>query len=234
MPPLSPISPMPPARRLAIATACSLGSHLLLLALVGLFAWRANAYPHVLIPVELTIAQSPQPPSLGPAAAPPSAPKPSPAPATSPTPARRAPSAAAAKPKPAPAPPKLLTAKTGSDRAAPSGRGQQPAGPGGDQQAPAGPTYGPSAVGGPLPVYPKDALDRGLEGATTLSLTIGPDGSLVSVSVAKSSGHQLLDEAAIRTVKKAWAFKPGLSKGQPTAGELTVTFDFSQGKVERE
>jgi protein TonB len=116
--------------------------------------------------------------------------------------------------------------------AGPTGAGRDRSGPGGQSDQPAAPTRGPGIVGGPAPVYPKDALDGGLEGRVSLSVTIAADGSVSAVGVAKTSGHKLLDEAAVRAVKRGWTFQPALKNGKPAAGTMTVTFEFAAGKVQ--
>lgn len=49
--------------------------------------------------------------------------------------------------------------------------------------------------------YPRLAAMRGWEGEVMLRLTIGRDGSLVSVRVLRSSGHEILDRHAIALVE---------------------------------
>ena len=46
--------------------------------------------------------------------------------------------------------------------------------------------------------YPPAAIARGLEGEVRLLLTIADDGSITDVVVAASSGHALLDQAAVK------------------------------------
>ncbi len=46
--------------------------------------------------------------------------------------------------------------------------------------------------------YPPEAVARGIEGEVRLLLTISDDGSISDVSVAASSGHAILDQAAVR------------------------------------
>lgn len=50
--------------------------------------------------------------------------------------------------------------------------------------------------------YPTDAEDEGLEGTVTIELTIDRGGTITAVAVARSSGHAVLDEAAVRSVRK--------------------------------
>ncbi|MBI2307135.1 MAG: energy transducer TonB [Rhodocyclales bacterium] len=58
--------------------------------------------------------------------------------------------------------------------------------------------------------YPEEAIARGLEGEVRLILSLAADGSIGDVQIAASSGHALLDHAA---VKAAFAMGrlPGVS-----------------------
>lgn len=136
----------------------------------------------------------------------------------------------APKPKLAPAPPKVLTAKGGEGKV-PEGKvgGTGTEGAGAE---PAGPTYGPGLQPGPLPVYPKNALDQNLQGTVTLAVTVSPAGKAASVRVAESSGHSLLDEAARRGVAR-WTFSPGMKLGKPAEGVVTVRIRFANNNVEQ-
>lgn len=46
-------------------------------------------------------------------------------------------------------------------------------------------------------LYPAYAMDRGLTGVTKLELRIDSDGTLLEKSVSESSGHAILDKAAL-------------------------------------
>jgi TonB family protein len=46
-------------------------------------------------------------------------------------------------------------------------------------------------------LYPAYAMDRGLTGVTRLELRIDSDGKLLEKSVSESSGHAILDQAAL-------------------------------------
>jgi protein TonB len=50
--------------------------------------------------------------------------------------------------------------------------------------------------------YPEEAIARGLEGETRLLLSLEADGRIDDAQVASSSGHAILDQAAVRA---AWA-----------------------------
>ena len=55
--------------------------------------------------------------------------------------------------------------------------------------------------------YPEAARGR-VYGSLLLSVTIRADGTVEKVSVHRSSGHALLDEAAVRIVKLAAPYAP--------------------------
>jgi TonB family protein len=57
------------------------------------------------------------------------------------------------------------------------------------------------------PVYPKEALRYELEGTTTVRYTMSPEGRMADVTVAKSSGWRLLDDATVQFVSHC-AFPP--------------------------
>lgn len=85
----------------------------------------------------------------------------------------------------------------------------------------------PSATNLP-PVYPAAARARGVEGVVHLLVTIEADGSVGAASLAASSGHALLDAAALDAVR-AWRFSPALLDGVParTTYRLPVSFRLS-------
>jgi protein TonB len=50
--------------------------------------------------------------------------------------------------------------------------------------------------------YPPEAIAHGLEGEVILLLTLAENGQLVSATVARSSGHALLDQAALDAAQR--------------------------------
>jgi protein TonB len=68
--------------------------------------------------------------------------------------------------------------------------------------------------------YPTEAVERGLEGTVYLILKLADDGSVLDVRLASSSGHPILDNAAIRA-----AYAMGRSMGGEP-GELMVPVTF--------
>lgn len=49
--------------------------------------------------------------------------------------------------------------------------------------------------------YPPEAVLRGIEGEALVQLVLDPSGRILSVQLARSSGHAILDEAALRAVR---------------------------------
>ena len=54
--------------------------------------------------------------------------------------------------------------------------------------------------------YPEEARRRNISGSLRLDVAINADGSVNDISVIRSSGHKLLDDAAIRIVRLAAPF----------------------------
>ncbi len=76
------------------------------------------------------------------------------------------------------------------------------------------------------PVYPRIARESGWEGTVLVRVAVQPDGSPDSIKVRKSSGHQILDEAAVEAVKK-WRFSPAKDGNIPIRSvvEIPINFD---------
>lgn len=65
----------------------------------------------------------------------------------------------------------------------------------------------PKPLRSPVPNYPYEAKKAGIEGMTVVKMLIDTDGSVMDVKVLKTSGNQLLDEAALDAAKKS-TFSP--------------------------
>jgi protein TonB len=50
--------------------------------------------------------------------------------------------------------------------------------------------------------YPPEAVAKGLEGEVILLLTLSTSGQLTGVEIARSSGHALLDQAALDAARR--------------------------------
>lgn len=77
----------------------------------------------------------------------------------------------------------------------------------------------------PTPPYPRLARRRGLEGLTVLLLQVAADGRVTSARVAESSGHAILDEAALAAVR-AWRLTPATEDGRAIADTIRVPMRF--------
>jgi protein TonB len=80
-------------------------------------------------------------------------------------------------------------------------------------------------VGGAAPRYPAAARKAGWEGIVLARVLVDTRGKAAVVSVRKSSGYSLLDEAVIKAVKK-WRFSPATQAGKPIAGFHDVKVRF--------
>lgn len=75
------------------------------------------------------------------------------------------------------------------------------------------------------PKYPIQAVRQHVQGTVILKVLVGPDGRPQDITVQKSSGSRLLDNAAIDAVK-TWMFNPGSKDGKPSSGYALVPIDF--------
>ena len=60
-------------------------------------------------------------------------------------------------------------------------------------------------------LYPPEAIKLGLQGETVVLLDIGEGGRIASALVASSSGHAVLDQAALRAVRQVGSLSPTLA-----------------------
>lgn len=82
------------------------------------------------------------------------------------------------------------------------------------------------ALSSPPPTYPPQAVRENLTGVVELEILVGIDGKPIDVTVVRSSGHRLLDQAAIRVVKSRWKFQAAMSNGQPVQARGRVPIEF--------
>ena len=75
------------------------------------------------------------------------------------------------------------------------------------------------------PLYPDAARRAGIQGTTLLRIHIEVDGRVSEVMVARSAGHQSLDEAAAEAVRR-WRFEPALNAGGPVSMWAVVPVEF--------
>ncbi|HSH13616.1 MAG TPA: energy transducer TonB, partial [Desulfurivibrionaceae bacterium] len=77
----------------------------------------------------------------------------------------------------------------------------------------------------PQPEYPSLARRRQLEGTVVLEVLVGAAGTVGGLKVQQSSGHRLLDEAALKGVK-GWRFEPGRRGAAAVAMKVLVPVRF--------
>lgn len=64
-----------------------------------------------------------------------------------------------------------------------------------------------SAVSYKEPVYPRMAIKRELQGSVRIRVKVSPEGKPTNTEILKSSGHEILDKAALEAVS-FWQFQP--------------------------
>jgi protein TonB len=88
------------------------------------------------------------------------------------------------------------------------------------------PGTGAAYLDNPEPVYPDVAMERGWEGKVLMKVHVLANGKPDNVSVLKSSGKEVLDNEAVRTVKQ-WSFVPAMRGKTPIDGWVTVPISFN-------
>jgi protein TonB len=82
-----------------------------------------------------------------------------------------------------------------------------------------------SPIGQITPIYPRSARRKGHEGEVVIEIEISENGDIVNLSIASSSGHDDLDNAAIKAVSKL-KFNPAKEDGVNTKGKLRLPINF--------
>lgn len=85
----------------------------------------------------------------------------------------------------------------------------------------ASPDYGKN----PIPDYPEDSRNNGIEGVVLLQVHVSEIGNPLQVSLKKTSGHRDLDIAAIQAVRH-WQFYPARLNGKPVDSFAEVPVQF--------
>lgn len=78
----------------------------------------------------------------------------------------------------------------------------------------------------PAPPYPLMAKRRGLEGVVLLAVSLDVHGYPLRVEIKRSSGHGILDETALQSVRK-WRFVPAQRGGRAVGAEVEVPLRFA-------
>ena len=92
--------------------------------------------------------------------------------------------------------------------------------------------YDVRSLNNPKPPYPLTARRRGMEGSVLLRAYVREDGQCIEVQLKHSSGYDLLDNAALQTVKR-WRFVPASRGGTAVASwvEIPVSFQLRNEPV---
>jgi len=79
--------------------------------------------------------------------------------------------------------------------------------------------------------FPAPAQEEGASGRVLLSFIIEKDGSLSDINVIRPAGHGF-DEEALRVLKLAKAWKPGIQNGQPVRVRFVIPISFQAAQPE--
>lgn len=85
--------------------------------------------------------------------------------------------------------------------------------------------YDVAALNNPKPPYPLTARRQGAEGRVVLRAQVLEDGHCAELRIVRSSGHALLDESALATVRR-WRFVPATRAGQAVSSWVEVPIHF--------
>ena len=81
------------------------------------------------------------------------------------------------------------------------------------------------AAGNEPPEYPWVARAQGHQGRVVLSVWVNAEGQADELAVLQSSGHPVLDRAAMQAVER-WRFQPARRNGRDTGSLLYVPVVF--------
>lgn len=74
-------------------------------------------------------------------------------------------------------------------------------------------------------VYPPRSIELGQQGEVVVRVRLEPDGSAAEIKLWRSSGHGLLDRAALTAVH-GWHFLPAIRGGRPVAAWVEIPVRF--------
>ncbi len=76
------------------------------------------------------------------------------------------------------------------------------------------------------PLYPLIAKKSGWEGTVLIRVAVEKNGRASKVDVSRSSGHKVLDDAAVKAVKR-WSFRPARDGNIPIRSVVVIPIGFS-------
>jgi protein TonB len=80
--------------------------------------------------------------------------------------------------------------------------------------------------------FPYEAQQAGVSGRVILSFIIEKDGSLSNIVIERGAGNGF-DEEALRVLKLAKAWKPGMQNGLPVRVKYDIPINFQLSSEER-
>jgi protein TonB len=87
------------------------------------------------------------------------------------------------------------------------------------------PIYTAAYLNNPPPAYPLAARRRGIEGTVVIRAQVLEDGNCRQASLLRSSGYDMLDQAALAAVR-AWRFVPARHGAQTVSAWIEVPISF--------
>lgn len=88
------------------------------------------------------------------------------------------------------------------------------------------PAYVMGSPQNPEPDYPFVARKFEWEGVVRIGVDVSASGHPQQVEVLQSSGHSVLDQTALETIRDRWLFKPALQNGKAVSGKVIVPVQF--------
>jgi len=83
----------------------------------------------------------------------------------------------------------------------------------------------PQVVKEVKPVYPKEVMDKRIQGSVTVRAVVEADGTVGETEVTKAL-EPTLDEEAVKAAKQ-WLFKAGEKDGKPVPVEISLEMTFT-------
>ena len=83
----------------------------------------------------------------------------------------------------------------------------------------------PRPIHSPTPRYPDLARRAGIEGQAVVKALVDIDGSIMDVQILKSSGNQMLDEAALAAARQ-WKFTPAKQRDKFVRVYVSIPVNF--------
>ena len=83
----------------------------------------------------------------------------------------------------------------------------------------------PDYAKNPIPEYPENARNDGIEGLVIVQVHVSEAGIPIQVALKKTSGHRELDTAAVKAVRH-WLFHPALADGKPVVSVVDIPVRF--------